>query len=302
MTPLACLIFNPAAGQSNPEEDLRTIWKYLEPTFRLEIVLTTEESDPNQLAKDAIAKGAEVLIASGGDGTVSAVADVVKGTGIPFGIIPRGTANAFATALGIPGDIQSACEVILAGGTRLVDAAICNGKSMILLAGIGLEAEAVHRADREAKNTLGMLAYVIAGLEKLGEMDIFRAFIEIDGHGFDLNAIAVTIANAAPPTSVLAQGPGGLIVDDGLLDMTIITSTNQFAAINAMSELLGTALMGTATEREDVIYFRGQRIKITCEPAQKLAVDGELMDSPTVIELTCIPAALKVLVPAANLA
>jgi len=76
----------------------------------------------------------------GGDGTLSA-AEAVVGT-IPFGVISRGTANAFATALGVPTTIEAACQTILDGKTRVVDAAYC-GKPMVLLAGIGFEAETV---------------------------------------------------------------------------------------------------------------------------------------------------------------
>jgi len=87
------------------------------------------------------------------------------GTTIPFGVISRGTANAFATALGVPTTIEAACQTILDGKTRVVDAAY-NGKPMVLLAGIGFEAETVERADR-AKNRFGMLAYVLAGIQAL---------------------------------------------------------------------------------------------------------------------------------------
>ncbi|MBD2040162.1 YegS/Rv2252/BmrU family lipid kinase [Microcoleus sp. FACHB-672] len=297
MTRSATLIFNPIAGQGDPEQDLRTIWKLLEPDITLDIQMTSKEVGANELAKQAIERGIDLLIASGGDGTISSAADAAIGTGIPFAVIPRGTANAFAGALGLPNTIQAACETILGGHTRVVDAATCNGKPMVLLAGIGLEAEAVEQADRESKNWLGKLAYVIAGLTKLGEIESFEAEIEIDNFVSKVQAIAVTIANAAPPTSVLAQGAAGVIADDGLLDVTIVTSTNQLEAINAMTNLLGTALLGTAAEREDIIYLRTKRIKVTTEPAQKVVLDGELIGT-TSVEIECIPGGLTVVVPA----
>ncbi len=292
----ACLIFNPVAGQGNPEEDLRTIWKLLEPDINLDIRFTSEEVGANELAAEAIASGAELLLVSGGDGTVSAAADAAIGTGIPFGVIPRGTANAFANALGLPTTIQAACETILAGETRAVDAAYCNGKPMVLLTGIGLEAETVERADRETKNGLGALAYILAGFQKLSEMEVFDTTLEIENLVGQVQAIAVTVANAAPPTSVLAQGPAGVIADDGLLDVTILCSTNQLQAINAMTNLLGTALMGAPADREDIIYLRTKRIKVTTEPPQKVVLDGEIMGT-TPVEVECFPKGLTILVP-----
>ena len=108
----AYLIFNPVSGQGNPDRELETIRSILEPQMNLHIIVTQPDIDPVIQAKEAIAKiqanenesedGMGCLIASGGDGTVSAIAGTTIGTGIPFGVIPRGTANAFAVALPIP--------------------------------------------------------------------------------------------------------------------------------------------------------------------------------------------------------
>lgn len=133
-----------------------------------------------------------------GDGTLSAAAEAVVGTTIPFGVISRGTANAFATALGIPTTIAAACQTILDGKTRVVDAAYCNGKPMVLLVGIGFEAETVERADRATKNRFGMLAYVLAGIQALRNLPSFEARVETEDKIVTLQASAITIANAAP--------------------------------------------------------------------------------------------------------
>ena len=102
----------------------------------------------------------------------------------------------------------------------MVDAARCNGLPMVLLAGIGFEAETVERASREAKKRFGVLAYVMAGIQEWRELEAFEAEIETEDKVITVTASAVTVANAAPPTSILAQGPAGVIFDDGLLDIT----------------------------------------------------------------------------------
>jgi len=173
----AHLIFNPVAGVGNANQDLLLIRQLLEPYFHLKVCLTTRENDPTQLAQDAIAENVDLVIASGGDGTVSAVAGAVINTNIPLGIIPRGTANAFSVALGIPTNIQGACEVIIAGLTRTVDMAYCNSLPMILLAGIGFEAETVNKADRDAKKRWGPLAYIMAGWEQLKKKKFLKILI-----------------------------------------------------------------------------------------------------------------------------
>jgi YegS/Rv2252/BmrU family lipid kinase len=292
----ACLIFNPVAGQGDPDQDLATIQAILQPEIDLELQLTTEEVGADRLAIAAVERGVDAIIASGGDGTLSAAAAALVGTGIPFGIISRGTANAFANALEIPDTIEAACQTILAGHTRQVDAAYCNGLPMVLLAGVGFEAEAVERADREAKNRFGMLAYVLAGIQQLRAMEQFEAEIETEDKVITLSAAAITVANAAPPTSVLAQGPAGVIYDDGLLDVTIVAPVNKAGAIAATYHLLQTAISGDAVERDDIGYLRAKRVKISTTPEQKVVLDGELVGT-TPIEIECVPNGLTLFTP-----
>lgn len=291
----ARLIFNPVAGQGNPEQDLETIRSILA-EVELDVQLTTEEIGADQLARLAVEQGVDAVVVSGGDGTVSAAANALVGTGIPLGVVARGTANAFANALGIPTAIEAACETILHGQTKTIDAAYCNGQPMVLLAGIGFEAETVEKADREAKNRFGMLAYILAGLHQLRNMEQFEAEIETEDKIISLTAAALTVANAAPATSVLAQGPSGLIVDDGLLDLTIVAPANKASAIAATYHLLQSALSGNPAERNDIGYLRAKRFKISTHPPQKVVLDGE-MSGTTPIDVECIPGGLTIFVP-----
>ncbi|MBW4620058.1 MAG: YegS/Rv2252/BmrU family lipid kinase [Cyanosarcina radialis HA8281-LM2] len=292
----ACLIFNPVAGQGNPEQDLATIRAILEPEIALDTYLTTEEVDAGQLATVAIQRGAEAILVAGGDGTLSAAAVASIGTGIPLGIISRGTANAFATALDLPVAIDVACQTILAGYTRQVDAAYCNGQPLVLLAGIGFEAETVELTDRASKDRWGMLAYILSGIKQLTNLKDFEVEIETEDRKIAVSASAITVANAAPPTSILAQGPAGVIANDGLLDLTIVAPANFTGAIAASYDLLRTALQGEATTRPDVGYLRSRYFKIDTDPPQKVVIDGEVVGS-TPIEVECIPNGLTIYAP-----
>ena len=296
MTRSACLIYNPVAGQNDPEQDLATIKRILEPEFELDIQFTTEEINGGELARRAVINKAEAVIASGGDGTVSAVAEALIESDIPLGIIARGTANAFANALEIPDTLEAACKVIVDGGTQTVDAGRCNGKPMILLAGIGFEAETVEDADRQTKNRFGMLAYVLSGLKQLKDFEKFSATIETDNKIIEVDANAITIANAAPPTSILAHGTAGVIYDDGLLDVTIIAPESRAGAIAISYHLLQTTNNDEAAERGDIGYLRTKRVKVTTDPPQKVVLDGEIVGK-TPIEVECIPRGLTVFAP-----
>jgi YegS/Rv2252/BmrU family lipid kinase len=296
MKPKAGLIFNPVAGQGNAEQDLAEIESLLNPAIDLDIVITTAECEPGQLAKDAISRGAKSIIASGGDGTLSAVAAALMGTNIPLGVISRGTANAFANALNLSTTIPEACQSIVAGHTQVVDMALCNGLPMVLLAGIGFEAETVDLADRDAKNRLGMLAYILAGLKQVGNLNQFEVEIELEDKIIAVSAAAITIANAAPATSILAQGSAGVVFDDGMLDLTIVAPATPLIAIATAFDLLSSTLRGMASQREEVGFLRSNRFKITTTPPQKVVLDGEIIGM-TPIDVECIPGGLTIFAP-----
>jgi len=297
-TQVAHLIFNPVSGQGNSEQELQLIRDLLQPAMQLVVHETTVDICAEELAKKAIDAHADLVLASGGDGTVSAVAGALIGTGVPLGIIPRGTANAFAAALGIPtalNPIRGACQTILMGHRKVVDAAYCNGMPMILLVGIGLEAETVERADRAAKDRWGALAYLMAGWQQLDEQPLFDTEIEVDGQIERFQAGAITIANAAPVTSVLAQGIGQVVFDDGLLDVTIASASTKLEAIRTIARLLGAALL-KPVESPNIVHMGARKLKVTTNPPQKVVLDGEIIGT-TPVEIDCVPGGLTVLAP-----
>ncbi|HSM83248.1 MAG TPA: YegS/Rv2252/BmrU family lipid kinase [Nodosilinea sp.] len=302
---IAYLIFNPVAGQGNPNTDLALIKEVLEPQIMVNVIMTKPDTDPAEQAREVVAHiqsknehdmGRSLIIASGGDGTVSAVAGAAMNTNIPLGIIPRGTANAFSVGLGIPTNLRAACETILAGNTHVIDAARCNDIPMILLAGVGFEAGMVDGASRQLKNELGNLAYVLSGARQLAAAEPFTATLEIDGEVSTVTTTAITVANVAPSTSVLAQGLGEVIPDDGLMEVTIATSTTRLQGINALASLVAAAAWGNPTQRDDLTCLRTNYLKVTTDPPQKLVIDGEILEAnPMVFE--CLPQALTVFAP-----
>ncbi|MGQ9837110.1 MAG: diacylglycerol kinase family protein [Cyanobacteriota bacterium] len=315
---LAYLIFNPISGRGDETQQLALIRQRLGAGMQLHVLLTQPDCGAESLAQEALAAQPDLIIASGGDGTVSAVAGVLFGSGIPLGVIPRGTANAFAAALGIPDDLEQACDLLLAEPTRVVDAARCNGKPMILLAGIGFEAETVERASRDLKTRLGPLAYVVAGLQQLGDQLPFQATIQVDDSEPErLQATALTIANAAPATSVLAQGRGRVNPKDGQLDVTLVLHTadgkgssqnnpypqtlsqqlvQRVQAAGDMVHLLGASLAKQVPQLDGILTLKASRIRVETTPPQKVVIDGEVV-STTPVQIEVIPGGLMVIAP-----
>uniref|UniRef100_A0A383VXV0 DAGKc domain-containing protein n=1 Tax=Tetradesmus obliquus TaxID=3088 RepID=A0A383VXV0_TETOB len=340
----AFLIYNPVAGQENPATILGDIALKLSEHYQLTVVQTKPDVQPEELAKQALKEKADLIIASGGDGTVGAVAGVLVGTGlpvrssstmlraalhptlitdrtcpsagVPLGIVPRGTANAFSVALGIPthlddptGFQNAAADVILSGHTKEVDTALVTTSEvtdypMILLMGIGYEAEMCDAADRDLKNALGPLAYVISGAQKLLTASNFKATVHVDGETAEGEVAAITVANAAPPFSVLAHGhTGECIYDDGKLEAIGYVAeeggvTAKVSNVVNMARLFsGVMFSDDPVQHEEKIFGgRYSDIKIECDPPQKVVLDGELLGT-TPVRARVLPSSLRVLVP-----
>ena len=299
------LIFNPISGQGDPDAELAEIRRYLEPQFMLQVWKTKPDLDPAEQAKqlikeikafDAEGDGDSIIIASGGDGTVGAVASALQGSDIPLGIIPRGTANAFSVALGIPTGVKAACTNLLLGNLRRVDVALCNNQPMILLAGIGFEAGMVDKASRELKNILGPMAYIFSGARQFVDQLPFQATMLIGGEQVQIDASAITIANAAPATSVMAQGFGEVIPDDGLLEVIIASPKDRISGLSVLSSLAWSALKSSNANHNNLACFRTKQIQLELKEVQKLVIDGEILDAQTVT-VTVNPQALQVVAP-----
>lgn len=293
----AHLIFNPISGQGNSSEELLFIRNSFEEAGVPLTVLETKPDKPaDELAKVAVANAADCVIASGGDGTVSAVSGELAFTEICLGIIPRGTANAIASAFGISDNIAAACQTILSGIPRTIDMASCNRKPLLLLAGIGLEAEVVSQANRQLKNRIGTAAYILSAFQQVRDISTFKAELETPDRIITVEASGITIANTAPATSVLAHGPSTVVPYDGLLDITIFSPRGTGSAIAASYNLFQSALNKRAAQREDIGYFRCAAICIATDSEQKVVLDGEMIGT-TPVEVECVPQSLLIMTP-----
>lgn len=291
------LIFNPVSGQGDPERERAIIEEaFASASVQLTVLETTSERSASELAREAFDHAADCIIASGGDGTVSVVAGELTGSDVALGIIPRGTANAIASAFGISDNVEIACETVLTGIPRRIDMATCNQKPLLLLAGIGLEADVVSEANRQLKNKIGSAAYILSAFQQVQELSTFTARLETFDRIITVEASGVTVANTAPATSVLAQGPSDVLPYDGLLDVTIFAPKGTGGAIAASYNLFQSALNKRSSTREDVGYFRCSAVEITAEPDQKVVLDGEMIGN-TPVDIKCLPKSLTLMTP-----
>jgi len=172
----------------------------------------------------AVDEGAELLLAWGGDGMVQRCVDVLAGSDVPLAIVPAGTANLFATNLGIPSDIEDAVAVGLHGARRRLDLGRFNGERFAVMAGAGFDAAMIRDAGNGGlKERFGRAAYVWTGSENLRSKP-FGADIEVDGaHWYRGKASCILLGN-------VGKLVGGVEAfqdarpDDGMLDLGVVTA------------------------------------------------------------------------------
>ncbi len=245
------------------------------------------------LARAAVAAGADVLIAAGGDGTVRPVAAVAIESGLPLGIIPMGTGNLFARNVDIPlGSSSEALLAILEGSNSVVDIGRLtvtrdSGEEreylFLVMAGVGIDAEMVAGAGDGLKRRLGWLAYFVAA---------FRHFRAKRMHA------SVTVEGLEPVTGKMrtvlivncGRLPGGLVlvpdarIDDGQLDIATLDAR---AGVAGWAGLVGEVVMqGRAVQAPTlpdawragrIDHARGPSVDIVMEAPQRVQADGELL-------------------------
>ncbi len=263
---------NPSAGSASGAVDPVPL---LSEAFHVEVYQTSSDRGPATCARSALVDAAEIVIASGGDGTVSAVGSVLAGTRVPLAVLPTGTSNSFAAAVGIPADTKSACRLIVDGPRRVVDTMRCGERVVILHAMIGLHADVVAATATEAKHRWGALAYLFEGLRQLTSLSPFRVQIGDGTRSFEGDVVALAIANVAPAKTALAQGPSEIVGDDGLLDVTIVAAQTAGEFLAAGFELIRSAMAGEEARDERIVTLRAPSVRVRCEPTQRIVLDGE---------------------------
>lgn len=301
----AWLIANPVAGKRQWEQEKDVILRYLSAYFDVTVKTTTPEVNGTHLAKEAVEAAPDMVIACGGDGTVTEVASALVGSNIKLGIIPFGTANALSHvlygSLSKIAPLETVCLNLIEGCEQRIDTATCNGELMLLLAGVGFEQQMIEKADRTKKNTSGQFAYLQGLWEAIGQNEVHEFTIQLnDDEPFTIETPSLTIANAAPVTTLLAQGKGIPNLTDGALDLTWLD--HQRMQILNLAEL---ALLGLGDRHEDseaeegnngVFHRSAQRVKVNLANVGRYVLDGEEREADS-IEVIVNPRSLSVIVP-----
>ena len=282
--------------------------------------LATSEQDAGQeVTREALKKGADVVLAAGGDGTVRAVAEALRGSAVPIALLPSGTGNLLARNLDLS---LSNLEASVATGFTGVDRAIDLGIAEItrsdesteehvflVMAGLGLDAKMIALTNSALKKAVGWLAYVDAGVRALPELKPVLLRYSLDSQpSKQLTVHTMIIGNCGAL-------PGGILLipdakpDDGILDIAALKPRGRFGWLRVWNKIAwengvlrksaaGRMIIDLTADVKDVAYFRGARLGITVDAPQEFQLDGDEFGTVTAVNCWADTRALTVKVPA----
>jgi diacylglycerol kinase (ATP) len=276
----ARVILNPSSGKERGPDSIETLARALGRKYgAVEMVVTTGEGDAERAAITAVADGCEALFVAGGDGTVNeamnglAAGDLLDR--VTVGILPFGTGNDFAAALGIPLEIDAALEVLLHGHEVRTDLGWVNGRVFVNTSGGGFIADVSVAVTPQLKTIAGRLAYLIGGAQVLAEYEPVQAAITLQpgGRALRQGLYAFAVCNARSIGGGRLIAPAA-IIDDGLLDVCLI---------EAMSALEFVALARKVADGDHVndprvLYMQAEAASFAFERDIRVNTDGEVFE------------------------
>ncbi len=269
-------LYNPNAGSKRIQGLLDTvIRKFQEAGFIMSIYRSMSKGDMAAYIDKYVTKeNTDLLVISGGDGSVNEVVNAImkKELSIPLGLLPLGTANDFATLIGMPQNIEEACEAIIKMEVKPIDVGFVNGRYFVNVCSAGLFTSVSHEIDIGLKNKFGKMAYYVKGIEQLQSYQPMHLKFETPEGTREEDVSLFLIFNGKSAGGFDKLGKYALI-DDGLLDLVIIKAV----AVHEILPLFIKVLQGEHLHDSNVIYMQVPRVKITCidDACAVSDIDGE---------------------------
>lgn len=285
-------IYNPFSGEAVITKNLDTIiGKYQAKGYTIvPFRISTEQSLEDAFLD--IDNSYHHILGAGGDGTINQIINIMKkkNLDIPLAILPVGTANDFAKYIGMPADIGSACDKILAGKIQEIDLGKANDKYFINVFSFGLFTDVSHKTPTHLKNTIGKLAYYLNGIKELPSFKKLDIKVTSDEFFYEGNALIFFTFNGRTAGNINISYKSE--INDGLLDVIIVKGEN---IRSTLSSLLAFLKLEHLEKPKDIIHFTTSDFTVEySDSSLESDIDGEV--GPTSpIHISCIKNGLKII-------
>jgi diacylglycerol kinase (ATP) len=291
---LAAVVYNPikvdldAVKRVVRDHEVRAGWQET-------LWFETSAEDPGySAAKDALTAGATMIIAAGGDGTVRAVAEIVRGSSASLALLPSGTGNLLARNLNLTlNDLDHAIDTAFSGEDRNIDIGVIDIRrkdaaneehAFLVMAGLGLDAKMLANTDDDLKKKIGWFAYVRALTDTLRDKNELRMRYQLDGgqtRRIRAHTIIVGNCGALPANIVLIPDAA---IDDGQFDILLLRPEGVIGWIQIFGKVLwengvlrrtkwGRSLL--TKEISALRYIKAQKLAVALENAEEIELDGD---------------------------
>lgn len=283
------LLVNPTSGRGKGARIAPVVAARLRKAG-LEVVelITTSAEDVPPRTREAIKTLADAVVVVSGDGTIHQVVQEMAGGELPLGVVPAGTGNDFARALGVPlDDPEAAADRIVAGATRRIDLLKAKDEYITTIVASGFDSLVNKRANAMSWPK-GQARYKVATFAELRTFKPLPYTVTLDGEVIETDAMLVTVG------TVPSYGGGlriceGAVIDDGLLDVTIIKPVSRLTLLQMFPKLP----KGTHVPHPKVEQLRGRSVRLESAGITAYA-DGEPLGALP-LDIEVVPGGLTVL-------
>jgi diacylglycerol kinase (ATP) len=285
------LLVNPTSGKGRgAREGAQAADRLREHGVTVELMVGSDGAEATGLARAAVERGYDAVVAVGGDGMLHLVLQAVAGTATPLGVVPAGSGNDFARLLGLaPHDPVAAADVIAGGLLRTVDAARVGERWYAGVLSSGFDSNVNERANR-MRWPKGASRYNVAILAELRVFQAVAFAVHLDDERLDCEAMLVAVGNGTSYGGGMQVCPAAQ-VDDGLLSVTVLGKLSKVEFLRVFPRVY----KGTHVEHPAITVHAAKSVRLEAAGVVAYA-DGEYV-APLPVQVDCVPGALTVLVP-----
>jgi len=253
------------------------------------------ETSPDQFQLGQLAELArknDVAIAIGGDGTVTDAMTALGDVEIPLAILPGGSTNVIAQELGLPFAPAGLAAMLMNGfAVKVMDAATCNARYFLHMAGAGFDSRIFDQANPELKQKVGWFAYLPSAASSL-RMPPSRFTITTESASFVLTSPMVLVANGAGIVRPSLYVYPGISTDDGWLDLIAVTATEPTAIAGVVARFVTRSM----DRSPHILHARAKSVRIEATPPMPVQVDGDVVGM-TPVDIEILPGKGRIVVP-----
>lgn len=261
---------------------------------------TTLEDPGAGQTRQALAEDVDLVCALGGDGTVRTVADGLKGTATPMGLLPAGTGNLLARNLDVPYDsLDKSLQVALTGRNKRIDVGSMTvpGEepyTFLVMAGMGFDADVMANTDEQLKSRVGWVAYVVSGAQHLVGPR-FKAQVSTDDETFSRRTRSIIVGNVGKLQGGMKLMPDA-VVDDGHLDALVLSPRG----VVGWAGVLVSLLSGHRRGHDTVTHHTTAHLTVKADRPVQLQIDGDPLEKATEVSFDVEHRVLSVRVAATS--